>query len=47
MGLAGSSDSGLLGWGILAVDADQSVMGLVEVGEWRVCILVDKNTEQM
>ena len=32
-GLVGSSDSGLLSWCILAVDGDQSVVKLVEVGE--------------
>lgn len=33
MGLAGSSDSGLWVWCILAVDVGQSTVGLVEVGE--------------
>ena len=33
MSLAGSSDAGLLGWCILAVDGDQSIMELVEVEE--------------
>ena len=33
MGLLGSSDIGLLGWCIFAVDTDQSVVELAEVGE--------------
>ena len=33
MGPVGSSDSGLLGWCILAVDGDQSKVKLVEAGE--------------
>ena len=33
MGLAGSSDSGLLGWSVLVVDSDQSVVKLLGVGE--------------
>ena len=33
MGLVGTADSGSLGWCILAVDGDQSVVKLVEVGE--------------
>ena len=32
-GSGGSSDVGLLGWCILAVDGDQSVVALVKVGE--------------
>ena len=36
----GFSDSGLLGWCILAVDGDLSVVELVEFLVWRICVWI-------